>query len=52
MIDFSGMELIDMKIALEYRLETLRELNKDSTAWNSDIEHLTSALDKIIEYLK
>ncbi|WP_160289084.1 hypothetical protein [Clostridium butyricum] len=52
MIEFSGMELIDIKIALEYRLETLKELNEDSTVWNRDIEHLTSALDKITDYLK
>lgn len=52
MIEFSGMELIDIKIAIEYRLETVKELAKDSSVWNSDIEHLESALDKITEYLK
>jgi hypothetical protein len=52
MIEFTGIELMDMKIALEYRLETLNELAKDSNVWDRDIEHLTSALDKINEYLK
>lgn len=52
MIEFTGIELMDMKIALEYRLETLKELAKDSHVWDRDIEHLTSALDKINKYLK
>lgn len=52
MIEFKGIELMDMKIALEYRLETLNELAKDSQVWDRDIEHLKSALNKINEYLK
>jgi hypothetical protein len=52
MIEFKGIELINMQIAIQYRLETLKELAKDSQVWDRDIEHLTSALNKITEYLK
>lgn len=52
MISFTGIELFSMMIALEYRLETLKELSKDSHVWDRDIEHLTSALKKINKYLK
>ena len=52
MIEFTGIELINMQIAIQYRLETLKELNKDSNVWDRDIEHLKSALNKITEYLK
>lgn len=52
MIKFTGIELIDMQVAIQYRLETLKELNADSNVWDRDIKHLTSALDKINEYLK
>lgn len=52
MIEFTGIELIDMKIALEYRLETLKELSKDSHVWDNDIRHIKSSLNKITEYLK
>ncbi len=52
MIEFKGIELINMQIAIQYRLETLKELNNDSNVWDRDIEHLTNALDKINKYLK
>lgn len=52
MIEFTGIELIDMQVAIQYRLETLNELAKDSQVWDRDIEHLKSALNKINEYLK